>query len=106
MATFFTLLRWSSRACHVPFVQQGHATTQGLLSTPVFAVKWVTVSMCFRYRGEVSQKLTTEVDAAPPEWFYAQAAKVWPEGGQPLNQLAVMALHKRKHLKSAYYYAR
>ncbi|CAD7702654.1 unnamed protein product [Ostreobium quekettii] len=59
-----------------------------------------------RYRGEVSQKLAAEVDPAPPEWFYKQAARVWPEGGQPLNQLAVMALHKRKHLQSAYYYAR
>ena len=73
---------------------------------PHLSVVLTTVGSQYRYRGEVSHKLAAEVDPAPPEWFYGQAAKVWPEGGQPLNQLAVMALHKRKHLKSAYYYAR
>jgi hypothetical protein len=73
----------------------------------------VAVSRCLLYLGDLSRyaSLHTPGPASAKDWgasagYYAAAARLFPGGGNPHNQLAVLATYTGDELCAAYRYAR
>ncbi|KAJ7535662.1 hypothetical protein O6H91_12G042000 [Diphasiastrum complanatum] len=73
----------------------------------------VSCCRCLLYLGDLAryEQLYSVLGGQARDWstaakYYRQAAAMWPSGGNPHNQLAVLATYVRDELLAVYYYIR
>jgi hypothetical protein len=101
----------SASAPSAPTQRGGGARGSGGSGGSVCAT--VAVSRCLLYLGDLSRyaSLHTPGPASAKDWgasggYYAAAARLFPGGGNPHNQLAVLATYTGDEMCAAYRYAR